>query len=179
MLVEPSTPSADALCPHCGTLLWFLKSATGVQMYSNEDMLRIRSEILKAFNENIGIPPRYESLTSLFDAVALDSLDLVDIMMEIEEEESLHIPVLRGLPLGEIIGMLLEQCSEGCMFCCINELLRVASFGPFVVPLPTTTRPEAEKRTRRRACGAGGRRPAQAASASAATRSPNAARTPR
>jgi acyl carrier protein len=107
--IEPSAPSADAPCPHCGTLLWFLRTPTGVQIYSDENILRIRDEILQAFHEKLGIPAhQYASLTSLRDGLALDSLDLVEFIMELEEE-SLHTPVMRDLPLGEIIEYLLRR----------------------------------------------------------------------
>lgn len=62
--VETSEPSGDSICPACGSLLW-----------------KIRDRISE------------ESLVTLTDEPSLDSLEMVELVMECEEEFELQIPV--------------------------------------------------------------------------------------
>jgi acyl carrier protein len=69
--VEPSFPDGDSTCPTCGHLLWWF-----------------RDRIEKA-----GIPLGRVQLDSAFSAdLGADSLDHVELIMELEEEFGLTIP---------------------------------------------------------------------------------------
>ncbi len=72
--LAPSQPSGDAPCPYCGHLLWWFQQRISL---------------------NRGIPlDQVELLTSLEveSDLAADSLDVVELLMEIEEEFEITIP---------------------------------------------------------------------------------------
>lgn len=87
-------------------MLWFVKTSAGSVIWSNEEMLGVRDQIIEEFLGVSGGP--VSSLTSMQEALGFDSLDLVEHIMELEEEESLG-PTLRGLPLQELIEYLLRR----------------------------------------------------------------------
>lgn len=85
LCIEPSSAFGDAPCPHCGTLLWFVKSPSGIRVFDQKD-IPLRKQAL------IGV------LASLWSR---DSLDRVEFLMkleelgiEIEEEELARIETL-------------------------------------------------------------------------------------
>lgn len=63
--VEPSYPAGDSICPSCGELLWW-------------------------FRDRFGASVALESL--LTDDLGADSLELVELAMELEEEYGIRIP---------------------------------------------------------------------------------------
>jgi len=65
--LEPSQPSGDAPCPGCGQLLWWFQRRF--------DLQDLRTELLHR----------------LIDDFAGDSLDVVELVMELEEEFDLEI----------------------------------------------------------------------------------------
>jgi acyl carrier protein len=70
--VEPSYPGGDATCPRCGQLLWWFRDS---------------------FSRRTGIDPGRVDLHSVFAAdLGLDSLDAVELMMELEEKFGVTIP---------------------------------------------------------------------------------------
>ena len=66
--LEPSQPSGDAPCPGCGQLLWWFQ-----RRFHLDDL-------------------RNELLHRLIDDLAGESLDVVELVMELEEEFDLDIP---------------------------------------------------------------------------------------
>jgi acyl carrier protein len=60
----------DAPCPHCGTLLWFLNLPAGVRLFDSEDIPLAKRKLI-------------EKVASLH--LSHDSLDLVEMTMELEE----------------------------------------------------------------------------------------------
>jgi acyl carrier protein len=70
VVLEPSEPTQDAPCPHCGQLLWWLEQRL-------KDRYGITSE-------------RIIDDLSVFDD--LDSLDTAELVMELEEEFDIEIP---------------------------------------------------------------------------------------
>ncbi len=70
LCIEPSTTFGDAPCPHCGTLLWFINLPTGVRLFDSEDVPSAKRTLI-------------EKLGSL--NLSHDSLDRVELMMELEE----------------------------------------------------------------------------------------------
>jgi acyl carrier protein len=68
---EPSFPGGDSCCPSCGHLLWWFRD-------------RLASDL--------GIAPDLITLSSSFaDDLGIDSLDDVELVMELEEEFDLVI----------------------------------------------------------------------------------------
>jgi acyl carrier protein len=73
--MEPSQPPGDAPCPQCGTLLWFLKTSRGVRLFETSKTALVR-----------------ERFSSFVEDIEADSLDIVELVMELEEEFSFTIP---------------------------------------------------------------------------------------
>lgn len=70
--VEPSYPGGDSCCPSCGHLLWWF-----------HDRL----------SRETGIASEQVTLSSTFaDDIGADSLELVELIMELEEEFGVNIP---------------------------------------------------------------------------------------
>ena len=69
--IEPSSPTGDACCPACGHLLWWFRDYQ-LRLYGSD------------------APPGLELETELA-SLANDSLDLVELVMELEEEFDIKI----------------------------------------------------------------------------------------
>jgi acyl carrier protein len=69
--VEPSEPGGDACCPSCGHLLWWFRDR---------------------LSREAGIPLDRITLSSAFGDLGAESLDLVELIMELEEEFEIEIP---------------------------------------------------------------------------------------
>jgi acyl carrier protein len=70
--VEPSYPGGDSCCPSCGQLLWWFRDR---------------------LSRNAGVAPERITLSSLFtEDIGADSLEIVELVMELEEEFQVTIP---------------------------------------------------------------------------------------
>lgn len=78
--IEPSIPVGDAPCPKCGHLLWFVDGAHGPCFFDAEKLARQLAERLGVAKERVTLN------TSFIDDVGADSLDIVELIMELEEE---------------------------------------------------------------------------------------------
>jgi acyl carrier protein len=93
IVIEPSEPSGDAPCPKCGTLLWFVKSNRGVHYHESAKIAPIREKVMEAMRRHLGVAPKdLADSTSFLDDVVADSLDIVELVMELEEEFGISIP---------------------------------------------------------------------------------------
>jgi acyl carrier protein len=70
--VEPSNPALDAPCPQCGCLLWF-------------DSAAIQQTVLEEFGRAVGRLLTEEDLDIPLASVMSDSLDIVELVMQLEE----------------------------------------------------------------------------------------------
>lgn len=70
-----SNPGNDAPCPNCGCLVWY-----SIQLWS---------DFRKAFGKKLGIS--FEAIELSTPLNTLDSLDLVELIMEFEEEFGLDV----------------------------------------------------------------------------------------
>jgi|SRR6185369_11654755 len=68
--IEPSDPPGDGTCPYCGQLLWWIRDRV--------------SDALEVPRETV-LP------TASFEALGADSLDVVELIMDFEEEYGLSI----------------------------------------------------------------------------------------
>lgn len=87
--IEPSL-FGEAPCPCCGHLLWFFVLRGEPRFFVSEDSTGIREQILARICENLGVERdaliwRSSGLKSQSE-VGIDSLDLVELVMELEEE---------------------------------------------------------------------------------------------
>jgi acyl carrier protein len=93
-VLEPSYPLIDAPCPRCGQLLVWFRDHLG----------RI-----------VGIDPHMITFETVLRDLGMDSLDIVEVVMELEEETGVSIPeeeVERMLTIGDIIRYLQQQQEE-------------------------------------------------------------------
>ena len=77
----------DLICPHCGTLLWFFGVLDEHLFFEYNEAARLREKV-EGF-----LPARFElneetitSVVKFATELEADSLDLVEIIMELEEE---------------------------------------------------------------------------------------------
>jgi acyl carrier protein len=91
--IEPSHPPGDAPCPNCGTLLWFFNTSAGIRFYEARAITPLRDKIVQAICERLGV--NKEKVTpeaSFLEDLEPDSLDDVELVMELEEEFGVTIP---------------------------------------------------------------------------------------
>jgi acyl carrier protein len=91
-VLEPSSPGGDSCCPNCGHLLWWFRDR---------------------LSHGRGIAPEAISLSSSFsEDLGLDSLDVVELVMELEAEFDITIPdpdAERIVTLEDAIRYIEEQ----------------------------------------------------------------------
>jgi acyl carrier protein len=98
--LEVSQPEDDATCPACGILL--AKSA------------QLLAKLQKFIAEQLGVAPEKISPQTKLKAVGMDSLDAVELVMELEEELGIHIP--------DNVAMQLETIEDLIRYLCQPEL---------------------------------------------------------
>jgi acyl carrier protein len=89
LIMEPSTPFGDAPCPYCGSLLWFVSRDSVIHYFEHEAASPVRERIRHFLAEQLGVSPNKipNDLKSFnFKELGADSLDTVEIIMELEEE---------------------------------------------------------------------------------------------
>jgi acyl carrier protein len=85
--VEPSEPFGDATCPNCGTLLWFVAASSSVLYFQGEDAIAVRERIIEIVAKVLGVDADTLLRThSRSWKLGGDSLDMVELGMELEEE---------------------------------------------------------------------------------------------
>lgn len=90
--ITPSQPAGDAPCPQCGTLLWFLNTSGGMRFHESCEVGPIRERVLEMLCDNLGVNREsVTDLTAFRDDWGADSLDLVELVMEVEEEFEITI----------------------------------------------------------------------------------------
>lgn len=97
--IEPSTTFGDAPCPGCGTLLWFVNTEHGLRLFDAELVEQVRQAIPAAFGPDSWISD-------------VDSLDMAELVMELEEEIDPEIRWRDPGMVAEIIEWLLRQSRE-------------------------------------------------------------------
>jgi acyl carrier protein len=87
VIVEPSVFIGDATCPHCGQLLWFLQVADTVHLFDVHQSRERKDRIIEVIASQLGAEPdKITNNPALFDLVGADSLDVVELVMELEDE---------------------------------------------------------------------------------------------
>ena len=88
--LEPSPLFADATCPKCGSLLWFLHVNSEYRVFERASTNHIRDRVIRVIGRQLGVDPaKISSDTSFVNDLGADSLDTVDLIMELEEESGL------------------------------------------------------------------------------------------
>jgi acyl carrier protein len=80
-------------CPICGTLLWFFHTSAGMRFYESKAVAPIRDKVVQIICDNLGVNiEQVTSKTSFLEDVEADSLDVVELVMELEETFGVTIP---------------------------------------------------------------------------------------
>jgi acyl carrier protein len=91
--IQPSQPPGDAPCPNCGALLWFFPTSAGMRFHESQGVAPVRDRLLQIVGENLGVnKDRIDPAASFIDDMRADSLDVVELVMELEEEFQITIP---------------------------------------------------------------------------------------
>jgi len=112
--IEPSRPPGDAPCPRCGSLLWFSRTPSGEECYDYHIVAPFREKISRIVCERLGITNEQISnpATSFLNDIGADSLDIVELVMELEEEFGITIPddeAEKIKTVGDAIGFLFQH----------------------------------------------------------------------
>jgi hypothetical protein len=83
--VEPSRIFGDAQCPACGSLLWFYVAGGDARIFERDQGEQIESRWTALIAERLGINP-HAVRDGDWDKLGIDSMDLAQLMMELEEE---------------------------------------------------------------------------------------------
>jgi hypothetical protein len=84
--IEPSKLCGDAPCPNCGCLLWFVTLTGENQMFFEyEAAERIRDRLLGYLTTELGMSRETLESKSL-DELGVDSLEIAELVMELENE---------------------------------------------------------------------------------------------
>ena len=103
IVVEPS-PMGDAPCPSCGVLLWFYDTPNGRACCRFAAIAPLRDRLFVALAEKLGM--RVDEVVQAYVnretfLPGQDSLDIVEVTMEIEEEFDLTLPLNTMKTLGK------------------------------------------------------------------------------
>lgn len=96
--LEFSVPQGDAPCPNCGCLLWL----------STELLTSFRNRLAK----DLGVAPEQITPDAPLAELGADSLDTVELIMELEEEFDLSVPddeAERIQTVGDVIRYIEER----------------------------------------------------------------------
>ena len=76
--IEFSDPGQDAPCPNCGTLLW--------------ESHQLIHDVTQRYANTLGTAPEAFDANTRFADLGTDSLETVEMVMELEEEFGVNIP---------------------------------------------------------------------------------------
>jgi acyl carrier protein len=111
--IEPSQPLGDAPCPNCGTLLWFFDTSAGMRFHDSKVVAPLRDKIFQTICENLGVnQERISSTTTFSEDMGADSLDIVEMVMELERELGVTIPdeeAEKIKTVGDVIDYLVRR----------------------------------------------------------------------
>lgn len=85
--IEPSLFFGDATCPCCGTLLWVLKLSNERTVFEQASSEHVKERVKQVLARLLGVSPdKLDGDTPLVNDLGADSLDIVELAMELEEE---------------------------------------------------------------------------------------------
>ena len=85
--IEPSVLFGDATCPNCGSLLWFLNLESNTRVYDRSASRSIEQRVIAIVAEQLGVAPdKITANTSFVNDLGADSLDTVELVMQLEDE---------------------------------------------------------------------------------------------
>jgi acyl carrier protein len=117
--IDATSLTGDAPCPHCGHPLWFVNVPPRARCYRREDISRAKQlqieAVLRILYSHVGLKVPGEADGSALDELDLDSLDLVELVLELEEELDITIAeeaAGRFRTLGDLIDYLVRELPD-------------------------------------------------------------------
>jgi acyl carrier protein len=111
--LEPPQRYGETTCPQCGKRLWFARQRDGVWFHDADRAAAIRERVRAIVGHNLRIEPAaVNDSTTFMEDVGADTLDIVELVMELEEEFKISIPdehAERILTVGDLVDYLLRQ----------------------------------------------------------------------
>lgn len=90
IVVELSVLFGDAICPQCGHLVWFFQAAEVTHVFDSQKSVPSRERVSDIVAERLGVDSDLIVNNPTFVSdLGVDSLDLVELVMELEEELNL------------------------------------------------------------------------------------------
>ncbi len=90
VIVEPSVLVGDATCPQCGHLLWFFQTTEVTHVLDAQKSLPSKKRVIDIIAERLGVDAETIPNNPRFvNDLGADSLDTVELVMELEEEFNL------------------------------------------------------------------------------------------
>lgn len=87
VVVEPSVFFGDATCPRCGQLLWFIQPGNETHVFDLQRTSEARDRVIDIIAEQLGADrAKIANRPYLFRDLGADSLDTIELVMELEEE---------------------------------------------------------------------------------------------
>lgn len=84
--IEPSLPFGDAPCPNCGSLLWFVIDGRDLRFFRHEESSVLRERVIRAMAQVLQVDENIvREDPAIWKKMGADSLDLVELVMELEE----------------------------------------------------------------------------------------------
>jgi hypothetical protein len=89
--VEPSVLIGDATCPRCGNLLWFIQTEDTTCFFDAQRFNASRDRVINFVANHLGVDrDKVANNPTLMNDIDSDSLDVVELVMELEEEFDLQ-----------------------------------------------------------------------------------------
>jgi acyl carrier protein len=108
--VEPPQRYGEMPCPRCGSLLWFRQDRAGLRLHDAPEAAAIRKRVQEIVGANLGVEPeRLTDASSFVQDVGADTLDIVELVMELEEGFGITIPdadAEKILTVGDLVDYL-------------------------------------------------------------------------
>jgi acyl carrier protein len=116
LLADPPERSSHTACVSCGVRLWFTRSPSGTWFHDPVRVAPIRERVIRVVCENLGVnPEKITDATSFTEDIRADTLDLVEMVMELETEFGMTIAdpdAERMITVGDVVSYFVRH-SEG------------------------------------------------------------------
>ena len=88
---ESSTADGALSCPACGGQLWLLHTSAGLRYHDANTVGPIRERVIDVIERKFTVPRDQLTGTVTFQDLGADSLDVAEVIMELEQEFDLTI----------------------------------------------------------------------------------------
>lgn len=117
LCIEPSQPAGDAPCPQCGVLLWFFDSREGHRCCEASLVESIRNRLARYVGGVLGVnSPAIDSRAFLEESLGDDSLDVAELVMELEDEFGMNVSADEAAQIktiGDAVEFIARRIEEG------------------------------------------------------------------